>query len=170
MDCFGNPRVSVRPLRRESARAMGGDVEVTPESDTAREARVDINMWGKGNERKWLCLVSNGSWRDCNQRLIPFHQTNSTLSGAIWKRDVLHTSMQMRAWIVLDCFFGFNHLGSMFLNGWHTCKEVVSLAQVIQMEEQWEHLVILLWLNTTMNGAVPRAQKHLSSRSMGEED
>ncbi len=93
-----------------------------------REARVGINMWWKGNERRWLCLVSNGSWRDCNQRLIPIHHTNSTLSGAIWKGDILHTFMQMWNWLVLDCFFGSKYFGFMLLDGWRTCKEVAGLS------------------------------------------
>lgn len=85
------------------------------------EARGDINMWGKGNERKCLCLVSNGSWMDCNQRLLPIYQPNSTLSGAIWKRDVLHTFlMEVRDWVALDCCgAGGDHFRFMLLDGWH---------------------------------------------------
>lgn len=73
---------------------------------------------------------------DCNQRLNPFHQTTSTLSGAISKRDVLHTFMQMRDGIALKSFFGFIHLGFMLPDGCHTCKEVAGRAQVIQIKKE----------------------------------
>lgn len=70
MNCFGaSPwEETGAELREQILSVDAGDIVVW-EGYTCRHQYVR-----KENERKWLCSVSNGFWRDCNQSLIPIHQ------------------------------------------------------------------------------------------------